>query len=88
MSEQAKTTFDIAILKGSALKTNCNDFHNVNIGINGDRIASVIGEEISGNRTIDAKGLIVSPGFVVVHTHVDEHPYPAPNDFRNWSPIL
>jgi N-acyl-D-amino-acid deacylase len=75
MSEQANTTFDITILNGSVLKPDCDGFHNVNIGINYDRIASVTVEEISGNRTIDAKGLTVSPGFVDIHTHVDEHPY-------------
>lgn len=42
-----------------------------NIGIEGDRIVAV-GEDLGpGRRTIDADGLIVTPGWVDIHTHYD-----------------
>lgn len=69
--------FDLAILNGKVLKPDCKGFHNVNIGIAADRIEAVTEKDISGERTIDANGLVVSPGFVDVHTHVDQHPYAA-----------
>lgn len=42
------------------------------IGIKGDKITA-LGKSITGSawKTIDAKGLIITPGFVDVHTHCD-----------------
>jgi N-acyl-D-aspartate/D-glutamate deacylase len=41
------------------------------IAIDGERIVSVGGEVGPGQREIDATGLLVTPGFVDVHTHYD-----------------
>jgi N-acyl-D-aspartate/D-glutamate deacylase len=41
------------------------------VAINGDRIAAVGRVTGSARRTVDATGLIVTPGFVDVHTHYD-----------------
>ncbi|MEM7100144.1 MAG: amidohydrolase family protein [Pseudomonadota bacterium] len=40
-----------------------------NIGIQGDRIVAVTEKRIQGSRTIDASGLVVSPGFIDLHVH-------------------
>ena len=40
------------------------------VGIDGDRIAAV-GGRLDGDRTIDAEGAVVAPGWVDVHTHYD-----------------
>ncbi|MBI3593143.1 MAG: amidohydrolase family protein, partial [Nitrospirae bacterium] len=40
-----------------------------NIGIKGDRIAYVGTEDIAAEIVIDAKGLVVSPGFIDTHAH-------------------
>ena len=42
------------------------------IGIRNGRIVAVGAISDAATRTIDAKGLTVSPGFIDVHTHVDE----------------
>src|SRR6476661_8978197 len=41
------------------------------VGINGGRVVSVGEVEGDGARTIDADGLLVTPGFVDPHTHYD-----------------
>ena len=42
-----------------------------NIAITGSRIASVDNSMPSARREIDAEGLLVTPGFVDIHTHYD-----------------
>ncbi len=40
-----------------------------NIGLSGGRIAVITTEAISGRDTVDAKGLVVAPGFIDIHAH-------------------
>lgn len=40
-----------------------------NVGIKGDRIAIITDDQISANKTIDATGLVVAPGFIDSHWH-------------------
>jgi len=40
-----------------------------NIGLSGGRIAVITTEAIRGRDTVDAKGLVVAPGFVDIHAH-------------------
>jgi N-acyl-D-amino-acid deacylase len=69
--------FDIAITGGRVLEPDCAGFREINIGITADRIATITDDTISARTTIKADGLVVSPGFVDIHTHVDNHPYAA-----------
>jgi N-acyl-D-aspartate/D-glutamate deacylase len=39
------------------------------IGIRGDRIVRIAETPLAGDREIDASGLVVSPGFIDLHTH-------------------
>src|SRR5882672_8314816 len=41
------------------------------IGIKGDRIASVGTDRLSGARVLDAGGLAAAPGFIDTHSHSD-----------------
>ena len=40
-----------------------------NVGIAGDSIAAISTEPMQGSTTIDVSGLVVSPGFINVHSH-------------------
>jgi len=77
MTENLQESFDIVILDGDVLRPDARGFHKINIGIRKDRIESVTTDKISGTNVIDAGCLVVSPGFVDVHTHVDLNPYAA-----------
>lgn len=39
------------------------------VGIRGDRIASISAESLEGNRVIDVRGMVVAPGFIDLHQH-------------------
>ena len=39
------------------------------VGINGNRIARVSGTVLTGSRVVDARGLVVAPGFIDLHQH-------------------
>jgi N-acyl-D-amino-acid deacylase len=69
--------FDVAIIGGRVLEPDCAGFREVNIGITEGRIDAVTDDDIDAKTIINADALIVSPGFVDVHTHVDNHPYAA-----------
>jgi N-acyl-D-amino-acid deacylase len=62
--------------------------------INGDRIVDVTGpgEAPSARRTVDADGLLVTPGFVDVHTHYDAQatwdPWMTPSSWHGVTTVV
>ena len=50
------------------------------LAVDNERIAAIGGKAGSGRRVIDADGLLVTPGWVDVHTHYDGQ--------ATWDPIL
>ena len=65
--------FDILILNGRVVDGTGNPWFNSDIGIDGDEIVAM-GDlsAAAGRQTIDATGLVVAPGFIDMHTHVDD----------------
>ncbi len=49
------------------------------VAVEGDRVAE-IGSGLRGDRTVDASGCVVAPGFVDIHTHYDAQVF--------WDPAL
>jgi N-acyl-D-amino-acid deacylase len=66
------TVYDIVIKGGLVYDGSTAKPVVADIGIKGDKIAAV-GKELAGSarKTIEAKGLIVTPGFIDVHNHTD-----------------
>ena len=65
---------DILIINGKVYNGIDRYSTNASIGINEDKIVYIGNDNkviIKANKTIDAKGLIVSPGFIDPHTHAD-----------------
>ena len=69
----ALSRFDVLIVNGSVLDGTGRSAQRLDVGIRGDRIVAM-GAPLSrvGARTvIDAAGLIVSPGFIDLHAHLE-----------------
>jgi len=74
-SSDAMTNYDIVILNGRVIDPESQLDAVRNIGIDKGTIRAVTAGRIGGRITIDAKGLVVSPGFIDLHVHEvnDEH---------------
>src|SRR5687768_17471512 len=68
----AAEQFDLVIRNGRVVDGTANPWFHGDVAVKGDRIAIIgPGTTISGKREIDAKGLIVAPGFIDMHSHSD-----------------
>ncbi|NOT26125.1 MAG: D-aminoacylase [Acidobacteria bacterium] len=64
--------FDIVIRGGHVVDGTGNPWFAADVGITGDTIAAVAPRlDTAGARVVNATGLVVSPGFIDVHTHAD-----------------
>lgn len=68
-AQSSNTGFDLVINNGRVMdpETMFDDISNV--GIKDGRITAITKSAISGKETIDAKGLVVAPGFIDTHFH-------------------
>lgn len=63
--------YDLVIRGGQIVDGTGNPWFNGDVAIRGDRIAAVGRIEGTADREIDAKGLVVAPGFIDIHSHSD-----------------
>lgn len=65
--------YDILIRGGKIVDGTGNPWFEGDVAIRGDRIAAIgrLGENVPARRLIDARGLVVAPGFVDMHSHSD-----------------
>ena len=61
--------FDVVILGGRVIDPDTGLDAVRNVGVQGEKIAAVTEESITGDETIDATGLVVAPGFIDMHQH-------------------
>lgn len=78
-AQGSQSTFDVLITGGRIVDGSGAPWFAADIGISGDRIRRV--GDLSGataTRRIDARGLIVAPGFVDAHAHARERLFDLP----------
>jgi N-acyl-D-aspartate/D-glutamate deacylase len=68
----ANPQYDVVIANGRVMdpETGLNALRNV--GITGGKISIISAAPLTGKTTIDAKGLVVAPGFIDLHEHGQE----------------
>ena len=84
--------FDIVIRGGTVVDGTGSAQRTADIGIQGDRITEVGRGLGRGHREIDADGLLVTPGFVDMHTHYDAQvtwdPYLTPSSWHGVTTVV
>jgi dihydroorotase len=62
-------TYDVVIRNGRVIDPESSLDAVRNIGISAGKVASVSEAQLSGKEVIDARGLVVAPGFIDLHSH-------------------
>jgi len=65
----AKEFYDVVILNGRVIDPESNLDVVRNLGISNGTIKAISSSKLEGRTTIDARGLVVSPGFIDLHQH-------------------
>ncbi len=68
-ADGAGTVFDMVILHGRVMDPETNLDAVRNVGISGGKIREISEQELRGKETIEARGLVVAPGFIDLHEH-------------------
>jgi N-acyl-D-aspartate/D-glutamate deacylase len=68
-TSQAQTTYDVVIANGTVMDPESGLSAIRNVGVTGGTIKAVTTGQLQGRQTIDAKGLVVAPGFIDLHQH-------------------
>ena len=70
----SSVVYEIAINNGRVIDPETGLDAQRNIGIRNGKIGTITGEEITAQRTIDARAMIVAPGFIDTHVHALDLP--------------
>ena len=65
----AADNFDLVITHGRVIDPESGLDGGRSVGIRDGKVASIVEGELTGRRTIDATGHVVSPGFIDLHEH-------------------
>jgi N-acyl-D-amino-acid deacylase len=67
--------YDLVIKNGTLVEPAAKLVTVANVGIKDGKIGAITRGDLAGEKIIDAAGQIVSPGFVDIHSHVDNYLY-------------
>src|ERR1700685_4856225 len=74
------SNFDLVIRGGNVADGLGGELRELDVGVKQGKITALGKIPTAGRREIDAKGLLVTPGFVDIHTHYDGQ--------ATWDPLL
>src|SRR5678815_319971 len=69
LSSCTQARYDLVIANGRVMDPESGLDAVRNLGIQNGKIAAISERELTGAQTIDARGLIVAPGFIDLHAH-------------------
>src|SRR5436853_6049395 len=75
--DPATHTFNLAITGGRVLDPETRYDQIANVGIDGGSVTAITSDPIKAQATIDAKGLVVAPGFIDILSY-------EPNEYGIW----
>src|SRR6187401_309693 len=64
--------FDLVILGGRVVDPESGLDAVRNVGVRAGRIEAVSEQALAGRERIDAQGLVVAPGFIDLHSHIND----------------
>ena len=70
----ARPTYDLVVAHGRVIDPASHTDRVANVGIRDGRIAAISAAPLSGKRMIEARGLVISPGFIDLHSHA-QYPF-------------
>ena len=84
--------FDLIIKNGLVYDGKGSEPYHADLGISNEKIVEIGNIEGEGKKIIDAKGKIVTPGFVDIHTHYDGQvtwdPYLRPSTYHGVTTVV
>jgi N-acyl-D-aspartate/D-glutamate deacylase len=72
-SSGSQPAYDLVILNGRVIDPESRSDSIRNLGISNGTIKAISTNKLTGRTVIDAKGLVVSPGFIDLHQHGQDH---------------
>jgi N-acyl-D-amino-acid deacylase len=76
---RSQKDFDLLIRNGKIVDGTGNSWYRADLGIKAGKIAAIGNlSQASAQQTIDANGLVVAPGFIDVHGHIEEGIFKKP----------
>jgi N-acyl-D-amino-acid deacylase len=77
INRQPQSEYDLVIINGRVIDVVGEKITLQNIGVKDGIIAKLTDGPMNGKRVIDAKGLLISPGFIDFHSHIDGNEFSA-----------
>lgn len=65
----ARDALDLVISGGRVMDPESGFDRVANVGVRGGKVVAITAEPLSGAKRIDARGLVVAPGFIDLHAH-------------------
>ncbi|HKS10568.1 MAG TPA: amidohydrolase family protein [Pyrinomonadaceae bacterium] len=69
MSSASVETYELVIMNGRVIDPESKTDAVRNLGISNGKIKAISRDRLNGRNTIDARGLVVAPGFIDLHQH-------------------